>query len=145
MADSFWGLNVWALLLPILPNPTFQSAISSVKLHAFSPFFSLACSFLSFICICIERLQQFSTSMSLNHKPCRDARTPSPNISPLDSSSQQVLSAIQTFSYLFHILYLFSHLCCIIQNIHLKEHIILYSYDCSFCLYKNIFVFMYKY
>lgn len=144
MGDSFWGLNVWALLLSILPNPTFQSAISSVKLHAFSPFFSLACSFLSFICICIERLQQFSTSMSLNHKPCRDARMPSPNIPPLDSSSQQVPSAIQTLSYP-HILYLFSHLCGLIQKIHLKEHIILYSYDCSFCLYKNICVFMCKY
>lgn len=86
VADSFWGLNVWALLLSILPNPTFQSAISSVKLHAFSPFCSFACSFVSFICICIERLQQFSTSVSLIQKACWDARTPYNNIPSRNSS-----------------------------------------------------------
>lgn len=114
VADSFWGLNVRDLLLSILPNPTFQSAISSVKLHALSPFFSLACSFVSFICICIERLQQFSTSVSLNQKPCRDARTPHPNIPPLDSSSPA--SAISNTNIFLTIsrpvlLFFFYHLC----------------------------------
>lgn len=43
----------------------FKAPPLHVKLHAFSPFYSPSLLFISFICICIERLQQCFTSTHL--------------------------------------------------------------------------------
>lgn len=109
--------------------------------------FSLACSFLSFICICIERLQQFSTSMSLIQKACCDARTSHNNIPPLDSSyPASAISNINIFRTVSHPVFFSPSMLNNIKPSFEKNFICCTGMIIHFeCVYKNICVFMWKY
>lgn len=73
--DAFRGLMYGPCRFLLCLIQLFKVQSLHVKLHAFSPSFSLPCSFVPFICLCIERLQRCFSSMSVNQSAGQAAKT----------------------------------------------------------------------
>lgn len=75
VVDAFRGLMYGPCRFLLCLIQLFKVQSLHVKLHAFSPSFSLPCSFVPFICICIERLQRCFSSVSVNQSAGQAAKT----------------------------------------------------------------------